>query len=327
MTNTVPTAVTSAARRTVEIPVPGPFDLAAAARFLEGFTPAARPDAAEEPGTLRFAFPLPGSWVPCAARVRQRSPGVVEVSVPAGESGLAKAADFTEVARQVARILSLDVDGSGFGSVGERDPVVGALQKRYPGLRPVLFTSPYEAACWAIIGQRIRFGQAALFKQRLAETHGTRLNVDGRPLWSFPAPAELLAMPAPPWLPEIKVDRLRAVAEAALAGLLDPVTLRAAEPEDALEALRGLPGIGAFSAQLILIRGAGHPDVFPRDERYLLEEMRRAYDRPGASVAELVTVADAWRPYRSWVALLFRVSRSHRTAPKGGDSRSQVQAA
>jgi DNA-3-methyladenine glycosylase II len=57
---------------------------------------------------------------------------------------------------QVARILSLDLDGSGFAAVGRADPVVAGLQRRYPGLRPVSFWSPYEAAAWAIIGQRIR---------------------------------------------------------------------------------------------------------------------------------------------------------------------------
>ena len=47
---------------------------------------------------------------------------------------------------QVTRILSLDVDGTGFPEVGRRDPVVGGLQARWPGLRPVGFYSPYEAA-------------------------------------------------------------------------------------------------------------------------------------------------------------------------------------
>ncbi|OXM71438.1 MULTISPECIES: DNA-3-methyladenine glycosylase family protein [Amycolatopsis] len=315
--------MTSSVTGTVEIAVPGPFDLAAAAGFLEGFAPASRPDAAEEPGTLRLAFPLPGRWVHTGVRVRQRAPGSVEVTVVAGQ------ADVEEAARHVARILSLDVDGSGFAAVGERDPVVGALQARYPGLRPVLFTSPYEAACWAIIGQRIRFTQAALFKQRIAERHGEQLDVDGRPLWSFPAPAELLEMPAPSWLPEIKVDRLRVVAEAALTGVLDPDALRAADPADALDALRALPGVGAFSAQLILIRGAGHPDVFPTDERYLLEEMRRAYDRPAASTTELASIADAWAPYRSWAALLFRVDRTHHPMPSaaGAATEAPTQAA
>jgi DNA-3-methyladenine glycosylase II len=54
--------------------------------------------------------------------------------------------------------------------VGERDPVVGEVQHRYPGLRPVGFWSPYEAAAWTIIGHRIRITQAAAIKGRHART-------------------------------------------------------------------------------------------------------------------------------------------------------------
>ena len=43
------------------------------------------------------------------------------------------------------RILSLDHSGSEFEQVGERDPVIGRLQARFPGLRPVLFNSPKYA--------------------------------------------------------------------------------------------------------------------------------------------------------------------------------------
>jgi hypothetical protein len=68
------------------------------------------------------------------------------------------------VREQVARILSLDVDGTGFPEVGRRDPVVGGLQARWPGLRPVGFFSPYEAGAWAL-------GEAA----RAGRLDGTRL--------------------------------------------------------------------------------------------------------------------------------------------------------
>jgi DNA-3-methyladenine glycosylase II len=55
-------------------------------------------------------------------------------------------ADVGVVRAQVGRILSLAVDGRGFAEVGERDPVVGRLQTRYPGLRPVCLYSLYKAA-------------------------------------------------------------------------------------------------------------------------------------------------------------------------------------
>ncbi|TNC24615.1 DNA-3-methyladenine glycosylase family protein [Amycolatopsis alkalitolerans] len=286
----------------------GPFDLAASARFLEGFTPAARPDAAGEPGVLRLAFPVEGSWRHAGALVRQRTLGSVEVSVVAGEE------EAEAVVRQVRRILSLDVDGEGFLAAGERDPVVGRLQARYPGLRPVLFHSPYEAACWTIIGNRIRMSQAARIKQRIAERHGEAVEVGGQRLASFPEPRALQAIEQPMGLPEVKIERLRAIARAAQEGLLEAESLRAFDPGEALERLQQLPGIGPFSAQLILVRGAGHPDVFPDKEQRLHEEMRELYALPAATAADLAAVADGWRPYRSWVALLFRSHREARLA-------------
>ncbi len=58
------------------------------------------------------------------------------------------------VKKQVARALSLDHSGAAWMQVGKRDRVIGQMQKDFPGLRPVLFYSPYEAAAWAVISHR-----------------------------------------------------------------------------------------------------------------------------------------------------------------------------
>ncbi|TVT35013.1 DNA-3-methyladenine glycosylase 2 family protein [Amycolatopsis rhizosphaerae] len=300
--------MTTILHRPARIVAKGPFDLGASARFLAGFTPAARPDAGDEAGTLRLAFPVEGTWEHAGVLVRQRAPGSVEVSVEAGQRVAG------EAVRQVRRILSLDVDGSGFAAVGEADPVVGRLLERYPGLRPVLFPSPYEAACWAIIGNQLRMASAAQLKRRLAERNGVSVEVSGHRLASFPAPAELLALDRLLDLPEVKVRRLHSIARAALDGVLDAAALRAMDPGEALYRLQKLPGVGPFSAQLILIRGAGHPDVFPTAEERLHAEMRALYRRPEAKVTELERIARGWRPYRSWVALLLRTNREARSA-------------
>ena len=55
------------------------------------------------------------------------------------------------VERHAARVLSLDVDGSGLGDVGERDPVIGRLLAEAGGRRPVCFGTPFEAAVWACL--------------------------------------------------------------------------------------------------------------------------------------------------------------------------------
>ena len=123
------------------VPV-GPYSLAASVRFLEGFAPAAYEGG--EAGHLHMAFVADGGEEVAGVCVRSDEDAVVgEVF---GE------VDPEVVRGQVERILSLDVDGSGFPEVGGRDAVAAELQARYPGLRPVCFYSPYEPAAWALIG-------------------------------------------------------------------------------------------------------------------------------------------------------------------------------
>ncbi|MFF8563750.1 DNA-3-methyladenine glycosylase family protein [Streptomyces albidoflavus] len=295
----------------------GPFALAASIRFLEGFTPASYDQAAD--GVLRMAFPADDGVhvIGCAVRQKETAgptPAAVtaDITVHHGDATLPADAgtDHHKAARaQLARILSLDVDGAGFPALAEADTVVAGLQADYPGLRPVCFYSPYEAAVWAVIGNRIRMSQAAAIKARLARDHGQAVRVAGQELHAFPAPDVLRRLDHVEGLSDIKLERLRALSEAALDGGLDAATLRAQPVESALAELKKLPGIGPFSAELVLIRGAGHPDVFPAAEPRVHRAMATEYGLDAATAgdpARLARIATAWSPYRSWVALLLR---------------------
>jgi DNA-3-methyladenine glycosylase II len=270
----------------------GPFSLAAAATFAEGF-PAS--DARRDSGEMAFAFALEGDWRTVAVRLEERD-GAVRGEVSGGPEDRVRDA--------VEAILSLDVDGAGWAAVGERDPIVAAAQARLPGLRPVLFWSPYEAAAWTIIGQRIRMSQAAAIKQRLAEELGETVALDGLRLPAFPAPDRLAALPAGVrGLTGRKEEQLRALGAAAGTGRLDRMRLRALGRDAAEEDLRELPGIGPFSAELVWIRGVGDPDALPGNERRLAAIVRERYGE-----VRMEDVAEAWRPFRSWVALLLRAT-------------------
>jgi DNA-3-methyladenine glycosylase II len=213
------------------------------------------------------------------------------------------------VRSQVARMLSLDVDGSGFPRVGERDPVVAGLQARHPGLRPVLYPSPFEAAAWAILSARVRGAQAVALRRRLMEEHGEAVEVEGEVLPTFPSPEKLLAVREARGMPAEKVARLHAVARAALEGRLDAGELRAMPHEAALDSLREIRGIGPFLAELILLRGAGAPDAMPVSAPRIRAAVAGAYglaEEPDD--ARLLEISDAWRPFRGWVCLLLRAS-------------------
>lgn len=293
--------------RSLSIPVLGAFSLAASTRFLEAFTPAAYLPAGDD--ALELAFPVEGTWAPAAVRIRQTDS---TVSVE-----LHGAAEVEAVRSQVRRILSLDVDGSGFAAVGVRDDVVGGLQARYPGLRPVLFWSPYEAAAWALIGHRIRISQAAAIKARMARELGDTIALGARTPHSFPPPQRLLELKAFPGLVDRKVEWLRGAARAALEGSLDAALLRSMDAEAALAHLQRLAGIGSFSAELVLLRGAGAPDIAPRHEPRFVTAVQRAYRLEAPPTTEQLTrLSDGWRPYRTWVTVLLRTSLEDEAGPR-----------
>ena len=221
---------------------------------------------------------------------------------------------MTEVRPQVERIFSLDVDGSGFAAVGERDPVVGDVQRRYPGLRPVGFWSPYEAAAWTIIGHRIRITQAAAIKARIAERLGEPVSFGGRVVHAFPSPQRLARLDTFPGLAGRKPEWLRSLAQAALDGQLDAARLRAMPHEEAMADLKKLPGIGDFSAGLTLLRGAGAPDAVPGQEPRLARAVALAYGLPRQAMpGQLREISENWLPYRTWVTLLLRTALEDET--------------
>lgn len=273
----------------VDLAVLGPWSLATSRAFWEGFAPAALTGQDDRP-ELRTVFLVERDWSRAQVVVTAHDGGARLVVTGDG--------DLSAAAAQAARFLSLDVNARAWPQVAERDPVIGAAQLELPGLRPCGFHSPYEAAAWAVLSQRIRIAQAAGLRDRLVRDHGE----DG----AFPAPAVLRTLELD--LPGRKADYLHAVAAAALEGRLDGVALRALDPQDAVEQVQQVRGLGPFAAELVVLRGANAPDAVPRNERRLSDEIAVLY----GPERTLDQVSQAWRPYRTWAAVLLRSLREKR---------------
>jgi DNA-3-methyladenine glycosylase II len=217
--------------------------------------------------------------------------------------------DAARVEAQLQRVLSLDQSGRAWAEVGARDGVIGRLQAAHPGLRPVLFHSPYEAAAWSVLSQRRHHLQASALRTRLATAHGRVFRLPTGDLAAFPLPEALLRLDAFPSIEPLRMERLHGVARAALEGDLDPSRLLAMTTEDALAALRRLPGIGPMYAGLILLRSTGATDIMTLHEPHLPAYVAHFYGLPHpASPAELERIAAAWRPFRTWTSVLIRVA-------------------
>jgi DNA-3-methyladenine glycosylase II len=218
-------------------------------------------------------------------------------------------ADVDRVRSQVARILSLDVDGTQWPDIARLDPVVARLQAMFPGFRPVNWSNAYEATAWCLISSRISMRQGQGIKDRMSRELGVPVDVHGHVLYCFAGPEQLVQLTKFQGLFGRKVEYLNALGEAALAGQLDTETLRAMARDEALLALQRLRGIGEFGSQLVRLRALSAVDELPTQEPRLLEAIRSAYGLAGTpDLASLEEIAEKWRPFRMWVAVCFRRS-------------------
>jgi DNA-3-methyladenine glycosylase II len=266
--------------------VVGPWSLATSKRFWEGFAPGELAPQTQTEG-IQTVFLCDTDWHRVDAVITQEGTSARIVVDGPG--------DLQAATEQVRRLLSIDIDGSEWPDVAARDEIIADAQARLPGFRPCGFFSPYEAAAWSVLSQRVQMRQAAATKARLTQ----QLGDDG----AFPSPAALLG--ASLELPGRKVEYLRAVAEAALEGRLSGAHLRSSPATEALAEVQNILGLGPFAAELVVIRGANFPDVLPRNEGRLNDEITKRYgaDR---SVDE---ITEAWKSFRSWASVHLRALR------------------
>lgn len=288
------------------LPVDGPFSLAAAASF--GFGPNTGrpfPDAR----IMRLAFVADDLRHQVGVALTQRSDGSLAAEI-SGD------ADIGAAEAQIRRILSIDTDVTGWLAAGEADPVLGAVQADNPGLRPVLFHSPYEAAAWSVLSQRRHRAQAIVLRRRLCEAVGESFDLAGQLEAAFPLPERLLEVTEFGGIEEARLARLHGVARAALDGQLDASTLRALPASEAMAGLQRIKGLGPVYSMLVYLRSTGVTDGLAVGEPRLASYLKHYYGLASTpEEADLERIAEPWRPFRTWAGVLFRVAGDREGLP------------
>ena len=217
----------------------------------------------------------------------------------------------TALSAMVRRMLGLDQLTAAFGERMVDDPVMGPLVAAYPGLRVPQVPGLFEALCWAVIGQQINLAFAFKLRNRLIALANGKipdlaLEADGPPesLLPFPTPAQVAALD-PDLMRSVqfsrqKISYLLGIAGAMAKGELDEAALTALPPEEALEALQCIRGVGPWSAAYAGMRALGHQDALPVGDAGLIAAMRQQWklaERP--DVATQIALMERYRPYRS----------------------------
>ena len=240
-------------------------------------------------------------------------PVVVRIAQPAPDRVLfgARARTRTAAAYGIARMrfaLGVDEDLSAFLRAFARDPLIGRSLRRRPWLRVGRRPDPFEALAWAICEQLIEYERAAAIERRLVAKLGRRWadwdgNGDG--MRDLPA-ASVLAGTAPALLQSFDLAAGRAivlvrVAREVARGRLD---LHSADHERGWQRLRGIPGIGPWTVEMLALHGQGRHDQLPAGDLGLLKLAGRLLSGgdPHARADEQ-QVRELFAPYGEWAGL------------------------
>ena len=181
------------------------------------------------------------------------------------------------------------------GDVLLKDAVV-----RNPGLRVPGAFDGFELAVRAILGQQVSVQAATTLAGRFATTFGDPIETPHSGLTRLSPTPDRVAAANVEELASLGIVQARARSIIALAQEVAArrLTLDAgANPNEGIEQLVALPGIGPWTAQYIAMRAFRWPDAFPKEDVALRNRLG------GVSAARAEALSEAWRPWRSYATL------------------------
>ncbi len=254
-----------------------PFDFPRSLSFIEEFVPT-RSEQATTLHELTKAVFVNGEVI----AFRLTSIGTTDA--PALAYTLFARVPITETLRQAAldRIrffLSLDEDLKPFYQLARDDADFMGVVRALYGLHQVKFITPFENACWAVLTQRNPIQVARQAKQRMTETYGSKIEVDGTTYWAFPDVARLATCS--------EDDLMMVVRNRQKAGYLlnvirafnsvDEVFLRVGSFQEVKQFLQSIKGFGKWSTLFVLIRGLGRVEEVDFDDKELQKAASHLY--------------------------------------------------
>ena len=161
----------------------------------------------------------------------------------------------------------------------------------------------FETAVRAVLGQQITVKAASTLAERLVKAYGGYVETGAEGLnRSFPRPEDILALEGPIethlgplGIISARAKTIYALAQAFVYGEIDFGSC--ARPEKEMKKLLALPGIGPWTAQYIAMRTMEWPDAFLETDAGVKRALLPYKSK------ELLQMAEAWRPWRSYATL------------------------
>ncbi len=175
------------------------------------------------------------------------------------------------------------------------DPVLGAAIERIGPIERAVMPDLFEALINAIAGQQISSKALATVWARLCDAVGSV------------TPNNLLAIGEERLracgLSGRKVQYMRSVAQAVASGALDIHSLVDKNDEEVIRTLTALPGVGQWTAEMLLIFSLQRPNVLAYDDLGIRRGMCRLYGMDTLKKAQFDVYYARYTPYATVAGL------------------------
>jgi AraC family transcriptional regulator of adaptative response / DNA-3-methyladenine glycosylase II len=216
-----------------------------------------------------------------------------------------------ETVQSAREVFDLDAPVDEINATLGKDKALRKMLRKFPGIRVPGAWNGFELTIRAILGQQISVKAATTIAGRIANRYGASLDCDSVQeddglTHIFPTPDRLArARFNNIGIVSARANTIRLVARAVLAGDVNFDT--AQDPDEFCDALKSIRGIGDWTAQYVAMRVLKNPDAFPGSDLGLIKAIR--YPQR-VTPKELESMADDWRPWRAYAALLLWSSLS-----------------
>jgi DNA-3-methyladenine glycosylase II len=226
------------------------------------------------------------------------------------------------------RMLGLRRDLASFYKLAKRDLRLAPLVEEFRGLKPPRFPTVFETVVNGIACQQLSLLVGILLLSRLAHKYGRVLEPPDDSLHAFPGPENLAGVRSQSLralgFSGHKANFLLTLGSAIRDRSLDLEQLARLDNEAAVEFLRGLSGVGRWTAEYVLLRGLGRLDIYPGDDVGARNNLARFLGRRKPLDYQGVRRAVAgWQPYAGFIyfhLLLARIKEGGWLEPKRVDN-------
>ena len=187
-----------------------------------------------------------------------------------------------KVRETVINLFNLDLDLTQFYKEVNSDDIMSKLIEQLRGLKSPTTQTVFEALISSITEQQISLGAAFSIQKRMIKTFGDIVKINKNIYYAFPAPKTLASATIGQLrmcgLSTRKAEYIRDVAALISNGTLNLEKLKSYEDtNEIIDELCKLRGVGAWTAELTLIRGMHHLEAIPADDLGLKKTISHYY--------------------------------------------------